>query len=105
MGRNADRHLFRFIRADIAFAIPQPYKILEVEAHFYAPPRFRTNSVLQGEMLIFASSPWVVHAKGVKHIYGDFEYQAVSWDKPRGVVAKAELIPASVMCQQADDRA
>ncbi len=28
--------------------------------------------------------------KDVKRIYGDFEYRAASWDKPRRVVAKVE---------------
>ena len=28
--------------------------------------------------------------KGVKRVYGDFEYQAASWDKPRRVIATVE---------------
>ena len=34
--------------------------------------------------------------KGVKRIYGDFEYQAASWDKPRRVIAKVEWHPAEL---------
>ncbi len=34
--------------------------------------------------------------KGVKRIYGDFEYQAASWDKPRRVIAKVEWHPGEL---------
>lgn len=34
--------------------------------------------------------------KGVKRIYGDFEYQATSRDKPRRVIAKVEWHPGEL---------
>jgi hypothetical protein len=32
----------------------------------------------------------------VKRVYGDFEYQAASWDKPRRVIAKVEWHPGEL---------
>jgi len=32
----------------------------------------------------------------VRRLYGDFEYQAASWDKPRRVVAKVEWPPGEL---------
>jgi hypothetical protein len=32
----------------------------------------------------------------VKRIYGDFEYQAASWDKPRRIIAKVEWHPSEL---------
>jgi len=32
----------------------------------------------------------------VKRLYGDFEYQAASWDKPRRVVAKVKWHPGEL---------
>ena len=32
----------------------------------------------------------------MRRIYGDFEYQAASWDKPRRVVAKVEWHPGEL---------
>ena len=32
----------------------------------------------------------------MKRIYGDFEYQAASWDKPRRVIAKVEWHPGAL---------
>jgi len=95
MARYADRHLMRFLRADAAFAIPELYKTLEAERYYYAI-RLRANRVLQGRIANLLKRPVGRPPKGVKRIYGDFEYQAASWDKPRRVVAKVEWHPGEL---------
>lgn len=94
IARYADRHLMRFFRGDAAFAMPKLYKTLEAERYYYAI-RLRTNRVLQGRIARLLKRPVGRPPKGVKRIYGDFEYQAVSWDKPRRVIAKVEWHPGS----------
>ncbi len=85
----------RFFRADAAFAIPGLYEMLEEEGYFYAV-RLRANRVLQGRIAHLLKRPVGSPPKGVKCIYGDFEYQAASWDKPRRVVAKVEWHPGEL---------
>jgi hypothetical protein len=94
--RYSDRPLMRFFRADAAFAIPGLYEILEGEDYSYAI-RLRTNHVLQGRIAHLLKRPVGRPPKGVKRIYGDFEYQAVSWDKPRRVVAKVKWHPGELL--------
>lgn len=89
MARYADRHLMQVFRADAAFAISKLYKTLEAEEYYYAI-RLGTNCVLQGRIAHLLKRPVGRPPKGVKRIYGDFEYQAASWDKPRREVAKVE---------------
>jgi hypothetical protein len=95
MARYADRHLMRFFRGDAAFAIPGLYDMLEAEGCFYAI-RLCANRVLQGRIAHLLKRPVGRPPKGVKRIYGDFEYQAASWDKPRRVVTKAEWHPGEL---------
>jgi hypothetical protein len=95
MARYADRHLMRFFQADAAFAIPDLYETLESEGYFYTI-RLRANRVLQGRIAHLLKRPVGRPPKGVKRIYGDFDYQAVSWDKPRRVVAKVEWHPGEL---------
>jgi len=95
MARYADRHLMRFFRGDAAFALPKLYKTLEAERYYYAI-RLRTNRVLQGRIAHLLKRPVGRPPKGVKRIYGDFEYQAASWDKPRRVIAKVEWHPGEL---------
>ena len=95
IARYADRHLMRFFRGDAAFAIPELYKTLEAESYFYAI-RLRANRVLQGKIAHLLKRPVGRPPKGVKRIYGDFEYQAASWDKPRRVIAKVEWHPSEL---------
>jgi len=85
----------RFFRGDAAFAIPKLYKTLETAGYFYAI-RLRANRVLQGKVAHLLKRPVGRPPKGVKRVYGDFEYQAVSWDKPRRVVAKVEWHPGEL---------
>jgi hypothetical protein len=95
IARYADGHLMRFFRADSAFAIPELYKTLETAGYFYAI-RLRANRVLQDRIAHLLKRPVGRPPKGVKRVYGDFEYQAVSWDKPRRVVAKVEWHPGEL---------
>jgi hypothetical protein len=85
----------RFFRADAAFAIPNLYETLEAEDYFYAI-RLRTNRVLQGRIAHLLKRPIGRPPNHVRRIYGAFEYQAVSWDKPRRVVAKVEWHPGEL---------
>jgi len=92
MERYADRHLMRLFRGDPAFIIPGLNDKLEAEGDFYAIRR-RGNRVLQGRIEHLLEYPVGRPPKGVKRIYGDFEYQAVFWDKPRRVVANLPMEP------------
>jgi hypothetical protein len=85
----------RFFQADSAFAIPELYKTLETAGYFYAI-RLRANRVLQGRIRHLLKHPVGRPPKGVKRVYGDFEYQAASWNKPRRVVAKVEWHPGEL---------
>lgn len=95
IARYADRHLMRLSRGDAAFAIPELYKILETAGYFYAI-RLRANRVLQSRIAHLLKRPVGRPPKRVKRVYGDFEYLAVSWDKPRRVVAKVEWHPGEL---------
>lgn len=95
MARYADRHLMRFFRADAAFAIPELYEMLEAEVYFYTI-RLRANRVLQGRIAHLLKRPVGRPPHHVRRIYGDFEYQAASWNKPRRVVAKVEWHPGEL---------
>ena len=87
--RYAQYDLKRFFRGDSAFAIPKLYETLEAAGYHYAI-RIRVNRVLQGKIAPLLKRPVERPPRGVKRIYGDFEYQAASWDKPRRVIAKVE---------------
>ena len=89
IARYAHHDLKRVFRGDAAFAIPKLYETLEASGYHYAI-RLRTNRVLQGTIAHLLKRPVGRPPKGVKRIYGDFEYQAASWDKPRRVIAKVE---------------
>jgi hypothetical protein len=85
----------RFFRGDAAFAIPALYKTLETAGYFYAI-RLRANRVLQGRIGHLLKRPVGRPPKGVKRVYGDFEYPAASWNKSRRVVAKVEWHPGEL---------
>ncbi|UOA21235.1 hypothetical protein DSM14862_04075 (plasmid) [Sulfitobacter indolifex] len=85
----------RFFRGDVAFSIPELYKTLAAESYFYAI-RLRANRVLHGRIANLLKRPVGRPPKGVKRIYGDFQYQAASWDKPRRVTAKVEWHPSEL---------
>jgi hypothetical protein len=58
--------------------------------------RLRANRVLQGRIAHLLKRPVGRPPKSVKLIYGDIEYQAASWDKPRRVAAKVEWHPGEM---------
>ena len=95
IARYADRHLMRFFRADSAFAIPELYKTLEAAGYSYAI-RLKKNAVLESRAAHLLKRPVGRPPNHVRRIYGDFEYQAASWDKPRRVVAKVEWHPGEL---------
>jgi hypothetical protein len=76
-------------RADAAFAKPEVYDYLESRDMGYAI-RLPANEVLQRQIQHLLQRP--VEWPSSKPIvwYHDFAYQAGSWDRPRGVVAKVE---------------
>jgi hypothetical protein len=79
----------RFFRGDAAFAHPDVYPFLEMEAYLYAI-RLPVNPVLYREIQHLMTRP--VGRPPAQPIvqYHDFQYQAATWDKPRRVVAKVE---------------
>ena len=79
----------RFFRAAAAFAIPNLYGMPEANGCFHAI-RLRAYRVLQGKIAHLLKRPVGRPPNHVRRIYGDFEYQAASRDKPRRVVAKVE---------------
>ena len=85
----------RFFRADAAFAIPGRYEMLEANGYFDAIRR-RANRVLQGKIAHLLKRPVGRPPNHVRRIYGGFEYQAASRDKPRRVVAKVAWHPGEL---------
>jgi Transposase DDE domain group 1 len=77
------------VRADAAFALPALYEALEHRGVRYAI-RLPTNQVLERRIEDLLTRPRgrPSHAPQVR--YRSFEYQAVSWDRPRRVIAKIE---------------
>jgi len=79
----------RFFRGDAAFARPGVYEYLEEERFLYAV-RLPANAVLYREVEPLLTRPVGRPSNKPVVWYHDFRYQAGSWDKPRGVVAKIE---------------
>lgn len=57
--------------------------------------RLPANRILQDKVAHLLKPPVGRPPNHVRRIYGDFEYQAASWDKPRRIVAKVEWYPAN----------
>jgi Transposase DDE domain group 1 len=77
------------VRADAAFAMPAIYEALERRGVRYAI-RLPANDVLERQIEDLLTRPRgrPSHAPLVR--YRSFHYQAVSWDRPRRVIAKVE---------------
>ena len=73
IARYADRNLMGLFRGDAAFAIPELYKILEAAGYFNAI-RLRVSRVLRSRIAHLLKRPVGRLPKGVKPVYGDFEY-------------------------------
>jgi Transposase DDE domain group 1 len=95
MARYAGRKILHFFRADAAFALPALYATLETEGYFYAI-RLPPNPVLQEKIAHLLKRPVGRPPNRVRRLYGDFNYQAASWDKPRRVLAKVEWHPGEL---------
>jgi hypothetical protein len=95
MARYAGRDILRLFRADAAFAIPALYETLEAEHYFYAI-RLPANAMLRDKITDLLKRPVGRPPNHVRRVYGDFEYQAGSWDKPRRVLAKVEWHPGEL---------
>jgi hypothetical protein len=96
MARYADKDILHLFRADAAFAIPALYATLETAGYFYAI-RLPTNAVLQEKIADLLKRPVGRPPNHVRRVYGDFEYQAGSWEKPRRVLAKIEWHPGELL--------
>jgi len=95
MARYADKDILRFFRADAAFALPALYETLEAEGYFYAI-RLPTNAVLQDKIADLLKRPVGRPPNHVRRVYGDFDYQAGSWEKSRRVLTKVEWHPGEL---------
>src|SRR5450830_897313 len=85
----------RYFRADAAFANPEVYEFLEVEAYNYAI-RLPANQILQQRIGYLLKRPVGRPPSEVRRYYANFSYQAQSWKTPRRVVAKVEWHPGEL---------
>ena len=86
----------RFLRADAAYASPAIYARLE-EAGYFNAIRLPANFVLRDKIAHRLTPPvGRPSLTKVKRFFEDFEYQAASWDKERGVIAKIEWHPGEL---------
>ena len=88
LSRYAATGLPRYFRADAAFAKPDIYEYLEERDVLYVI-RLPGNEVLQREIAPLLRRPVGRPPKRPVIRYGDFWYQAGSWDRPRRVIAKS----------------
>jgi hypothetical protein len=95
VARYRDWKVRRYFRGDAAFASPDLYEFLEVEGYKYAI-RLKTNAVLQASIAHLLTRPVGRPPNHVRRFYASFSYQAGSWDKKRGVVAKVEWHPGEL---------
>jgi len=87
--RYRDKGLLLFFRGDAAFASPGMYVYLEDERFWYAI-RLPANEVLYERIEHLLTRPVGRPPQKPIILYESFQYQAVSWDKPRRVVGKVE---------------
>ncbi len=93
--RDAGRNIPRLFQPDAAFALPTLYTTLEGEGYFYTI-RLPTNALLQRRFAHLLKRPVGRPPSHVRRLYGDFEYQAGSWDTPRRLLAKIEWHPGEL---------
>ena len=79
------------LRADSAFAIPELFELCEELGVEYTI-RIKENSRLDEMVAKIIKSIKKAKEKTIV-VYKDFSYQAVSWDKPRRIIAKIEWHP------------
>ena len=78
-----------FLRADSGFATNELYTVCENNGTSYAI-RLKENEVLRKDSELYERTQTREDAVSYDVIYGEFEYQAGSWDYPRRVVCKIE---------------
>ena len=96
MARYDGRDILRLFRADAAFALPALYVTLETAGYLYAI-RLPKNTILQERIADLLKRPVGRPPNEVRRVYGDFAYQAGSWEKPRRVLAKVEWHPGELL--------
>jgi hypothetical protein len=84
-----------YFRCDAAFANPDMCEFLEAERAGYTI-RLPANSVLQNRIGYLLKRPVGRPPQEVRRYYASFSYQALSWKKPRRVVAKVEWHPGEL---------
>jgi hypothetical protein len=89
VARYEGKGLRMYFRGDAAFANPEVYEYAEGKSFLYAI-RLPSNDVLEREIQHLLTRPVGRPSKKPVIRYHDFQYQAVSWDRPRRVVAKME---------------
>jgi hypothetical protein len=85
----------RYFRGDAAFANPDIYEFLEAEGMRYVI-RLPANRILQEKIGYLLKRPVGRPPLDVRRYYASFSYQALSWKKPRRVVAKIEWHPGEL---------
>ena len=87
--RYEHKKIRQYFRADAAFAKPEIYEYLEENGFLYVI-RLPSNDLLQRLLQHLLTRPVGRPPRKPIVLYGDFMYQAASWDKSRRVVAKVE---------------
>ncbi|MFC1544945.1 IS1380 family transposase [Gemmatimonadota bacterium] len=87
--RYEHKKIRQYFRGDAAFAKPELYDYLEENGFLYAI-RLPSNDILQKLIQHLLTRPVGRPPRKPRVLYSDFKYQAVSWDRPRRVVAKVE---------------
>ena len=87
--RYEHKKIRQYFRGDAAFAKPELYEYLEENGFLYTI-RLSSNDKLQRLIQHLLTRPVGRPPRKPIVLYGDFMYQAASWDRPRRVVAKVE---------------
>jgi len=95
--RYRDSSLRKYLRADGGFACPEVYRYLEQEGFGYAI-RLPEHPVLQRQLEPLLARPVDWDSDQTVVQYYDLSYQAVSWQRPRRVIAtvqwpRTQLLP------------
>ena len=96
VARYREKPLWRYFRADAAFAIPEIYELLEAEGFKYAIRLPANKVLLQESILHLLKRPVGRPRKDMRRYYAGFSYRVNSWSKPRRVVARLEWHPGEL---------
>lgn len=79
------------VRADAGFAIPELYEFCETEELNYIFGFITNGRVLAyGQDLIDSAGEEYHRTQAKQRLFGEFDYQAGSWSRPRRIIIKAE---------------